>query len=253
MRLDLNIYVAYFDACLASNLREQYAALLSADEIAQWNRFATPILRDRYLVSHALVRCALSRHSQTQPHAWRFSTSANGKPFISAPHGDVGNLRFNLSHNDSVAVIAICHLREVGIDVESRNQDTELLDSSLVLSDTERLALQSISTSARSQCFFEHWTLKEAYLKATGIGFSVPLPSVELDLSIPGKINVSFAPALADVPENWAYFLYQIEPDMVMSLCVERERESDQLNIQLSQIIPLDAVTPMSNRVCRQG
>lgn len=247
------IYIAYFKACLEPGLCAKYTALLSAEEIARRDRLAMPVLRDRYLVSHALVRCALSRHARISPHAWRFSKSMYGKPFVCDSHGDAAGLRFNLSHNDNLAAVAVCDGREIGIDVESLDQSVELLDSPLVLSDAERMFLQLAPQESRLRYFLEHWTLKEAYLKAAGTGLSTPLPGVELDLSRAGIIGASFAPTLADAPDRWAYFQYRIEPDIIMSLCVERRREAEQMDVQVSHMIPLEEVKPLPNVAHRQG
>jgi 4'-phosphopantetheinyl transferase len=67
------------------------------------------------------------------------------------------------------------------------------------------------------------WTFKESYIKARGLGMSVPLDHFSINLTDLDKAPISFD-GIEDLPDRWA--LYRLRPsgDHIMALCVERLR-----------------------------
>jgi len=63
------------------------------------------------------------------------------------------------------------------------------------------------------------WTMKEAYMKAHGMGLSVPVQSFEVDFS-DGAPVLRFLPPLDDRPSRWKLEAQQVE-DHVLSICRE--------------------------------
>ena len=109
-----------------------------------------------------------------------FSLGGFGKPSVVEPAG----LRFNLSHSQSLALIAVDDDADVGIDVELLRpmNDAEALAGSY-FTPAERQALEALAPEARDRAFLTCWTRKEACLKATGLGLSVDTRSFEVGLS----------------------------------------------------------------------
>jgi 4'-phosphopantetheinyl transferase len=54
--------------------------------------------------------------------------------------------------------------------------------------------------------FLRYWTLKEAYLKARGLGIAVHLADVSFTLA-GGDVRVEFLNSLAGTDTNWAFAL----------------------------------------------
>ncbi|WP_376708217.1 4'-phosphopantetheinyl transferase superfamily protein [Bradyrhizobium cenepequi] len=52
--------------------------------------------------------------------------------------------------------------------------------------------------------FFDHWTLKEAYIKAKGRGLDLPLDQFSMLIS-GRKIGIGFGPGIADDPRRWHF------------------------------------------------
>ena len=110
--------------------------------------------------------------------AWRFQRNTYGRPGIQGGISDA-RLRFNLSHTRGLSACAVTQDFDIGIDVEWMNRrlnPEELMD--LVFSLEEARALRSLPLPDQSQRFFVLWTLKEAYIKARGMGLRAPIGPV---------------------------------------------------------------------------
>jgi 4'-phosphopantetheinyl transferase len=88
---------------------------------------------------------------------------------------------FNLSHSGDLALLAVASGRDVGVDVE---QVQPIADADAIAEHyfcaRERDTLRQIDGEARMALFYTYWTRKEAILKATGDGLSLPLDQVDV-------------------------------------------------------------------------
>jgi 4'-phosphopantetheinyl transferase len=195
--------------------------LLAATERARCARFRIAGARHEYLVAHALLRFTLSRYAGVDPSHWMFSTTARGRPEIAVPRGL--RLRFNLSHTSRQVACAVTRERSIGIDVEDIARP---LDHAAIahrfFSSGEVHALRAIPSATRVQRFFELWTLKEAYLKARGIGLSLPLDRFSFETSGPRPVMTILDPALHDEAGRWQFAILQPTPRHVLAVAVER-------------------------------
>src|SRR5262249_49748456 len=108
--------------------RAMLRQLLSDEEKQRLERFHFERDRVLFLIAHALLRIALSRHSIIDPRAWQFRASTYGRPEIIDSRS---RLRFSLSHTRGLAACAIVLDRNIGIDVEhiSRNGPIDVVNS----------------------------------------------------------------------------------------------------------------------------
>lgn len=177
-------------------------AWLTEEERARHRAFVFEKNRREYLATRALVRTALSHVRPAAPETWRFVRSEYGKPEV-APACE---LRFNLSNHPSLVV---CAVREselaLGVDVEPLARGGDVLEiASTVFSERELAELQALPPAARPERAVSLWTLKEAYIKAQGMGLSLPLKDFSFRFA-PERIEISFSKALPDRPERWAF------------------------------------------------
>jgi 4'-phosphopantetheinyl transferase len=184
-------------------LLEAYLGLLSPEERDKQRRFHFERHRRQYLVSHALVRLTLSRYAPVRPEVWSFVTNEYGCPRV---EGEGFGLRFNLSHTDGMAMVAVANNVDVGVDVEN----TERPGETVALADrffapSEVAALRALEVGHQRERFFEYWTLKEAYIKARGMGLSIPLEQFAFELRPGQPPRISFDPRLVDEPEEWQF------------------------------------------------
>lgn len=179
-------------------------AILSAEEQARYARFLVDRPRHEYLVAHALVRAVLSRCAPVAPSAWQFTAGPSGKPEVSGP-GTVP-LRFNLSHTHGLCACAVTRGRAVGIDVEATDRTVSEALLASCLSAEETAVVNRSSGPARASLFLDHWTLKEAYLKARGVGLTVPTSAVSFRLGSGSGATAAFGPEVKDDPSGWQFY-----------------------------------------------
>jgi 4'-phosphopantetheinyl transferase len=162
---------------------------LSADERERASRFRFARDRDRFVGTRGLLREILALYLNAPPERLSFNYGAHGKPFLTGEHS---TLRFNVSHSSDAMLLAVAHLREVGVDVEGVRNIGLAVDElgDTVLSEPEKQALARFRGADRRTTFLRFWTLKEAFIKADGRGVSLPL--ARIDVSAPeGRVAVS--------------------------------------------------------------
>ena len=154
-----------------------FTSTLTAGELARAARFRTLELQRRALLARLVVRRILSWYQPSiAPSDWRFESEARGKPFI---QNQVDKpLYFNLSHSTDTIALTLAPFPLIGVDVEhirsERNHD--LVDiAKHSFSEAEVEALTRLDPAQRSNHFYRLWTLKEAFIKATGEGLSMGL------------------------------------------------------------------------------
>ncbi|GAA1313821.1 4'-phosphopantetheinyl transferase family protein [Saccharothrix xinjiangensis] len=142
--------------------------LLDADERARLARFRDRGALLRHVTGRALARVLLGRELGASPAGVRLTAScercgcANGKPRLAEPRG----VHFSVSHSGDRVVVALSRGADVGVDVEETGPV-----------DPRAAELAGCPAGAG---FHLAWARKEAVLKATGHGLSVPPAAVRL-------------------------------------------------------------------------
>jgi 4'-phosphopantetheinyl transferase len=162
----------------------RWQKLLSSDEAARAARFHSPLDRNRFAASRALLRLLLGSYLQTDPDRLSFSYSKKEKPYLAPPHSESG-ISFNISHSGEVALLAFARRREIGVDVEQLHRNIEI-DSIArrFFSLHEQQQLAALRKEEQFDAFFRCWTRKEAYIKATGEGLSLPLDQFDVSIAV---------------------------------------------------------------------
>lgn len=196
--------------------------LLSPTERARADRFHFKIDCERFTVARAGLRTILGRYLQTNPAAIEFTYGEYGKPQLATVTDEPSQLKFNLAHSYSWALYAFTLGREIGVDIERISP--ELASEEIAkrfFSAIEVELLGRVPSHIRSEAFFNCWTRKEAFLKAKGIGLSLPLNQFDVTLA-------PLAPAVLlrtrwDEGEAmcWSLQTIDLEPDYVGAIAVE--------------------------------
>ncbi len=193
-------------------------ASLSADETQRATRFHFPADRDRFIIAHACLRGILSKYLHCEPDQLSFSTGEYGKPILlSGKH-----ISFNLSHSGDYALIAVTCERKVGIDVEHFRQGVSPEGiAGRYFSQHEITELMTLPPEERRVAFFNGWSRKEAYIKAHGLGLSLPLDSFDVSL-LPNEPAILRA-TRPDQEESarWILISLAVHPDYAGALAVE--------------------------------
>lgn len=191
-------------------------------------RFAND--RVLYTAAHVFLRQTLSQHADVSPADWQFSSNAYGKPAITN-HG-CETLQFNLSHTRGLLACAISQGRAVGVDVERHKplHDLEnLCRTALAAPETAEVLSHSLS-EGQIQRFFTYWTLKEAYIKARGLGLSIPLQQFHFQQTDGGEWRLHCQRALQDHGTHWQFLSQQVENSYHLALAVQ----VDEINAELT-------------------
>ncbi|MBR7071576.1 MAG: 4'-phosphopantetheinyl transferase superfamily protein [Clostridia bacterium] len=101
----------------------------------------------------------------------RYQRGENGKPFFE----NDPQLHFSISHSGTMVAVAFAD-REIGCDIE-KIRDVSMDLAKRFFKEQEYQWLLSLNGEEQRVCFFRYWTLKESYLKATGLGLKLPLNS----------------------------------------------------------------------------
>jgi 4'-phosphopantetheinyl transferase len=153
---------------------------LSAEERVRASRFVFERDRIRFQRARIGLRHVLARYLDVVPADIQFVLNDYGKPRLFG--GDV--LRFNVSHTDDSAVIAVGAFAEIGVDIESRRPQRDLRAlARTVFSVSENDLLSALHGDALLDAFYICWTRKEAYVKALGVGLTLDPASITVGVS----------------------------------------------------------------------
>jgi 4'-phosphopantetheinyl transferase len=204
---EVHVWRLHADQVTNPAMLQRFHALLSSDEAERQTRFAHERTRREYLLARGLARTVLASYTGLRPQALRFTADAFGKPQLCEPPDDP-SVHFNLSHSHGVIVCAVALGRQVGIDVEDAGRRIECLDlAERYFAPAEVAHLRRLAEQHRQAAFFAIWTLKEAFVKATGHGLSFPLDAFAFELERDRLLR--FCPPAA-LPGQWRF--YQFEP-----------------------------------------
>jgi 4'-phosphopantetheinyl transferase len=177
---------------------------VTPEERAKAARFVFPADRRACLAAHWLKRQMLSRADPTTDLlSWRFDYGPHGKPQIAGR----SDLHFNLSHCHGLVACAVRRDGPVGIDVEftSRPAPAEIVAHYFSAAEAAWWRVQPDSEKTRA--FFALWTLKEAFIKATGEGLRRSLQDFTVCVD---RLALLPQGELASQAQSWRF--YQAEP-----------------------------------------
>ncbi len=163
-------------------------ALLDPEERNRAGRLRLPSDRDRFIARRGRLRLLLAEAVGCVPSKISYAHGEFGKPRLEGG----GDLRFNLSHSDGLALCVIGRGVELGCDIERRREEfADEATAERFFALGERRSLRSLPHDRRVHGFFDCWTRKEAYVKALGTGLSCPLDSFEVSLAPRGTSRVA--------------------------------------------------------------
>ena len=155
-------------------------SILSRDEKARAGRFHFEMDRSRYVVARTLLRTILGRYLNVLPQKLVFSYRAAGKPVLGPPFTRT-DLKFNLAHSEDLGLLAVTTATDVGVDVERVRPVPDAAELVLrFFSAREAELFAEVPPELQPPAFFNLWTRKEAWLKATGEGIAHSLKRVEV-------------------------------------------------------------------------
>jgi 4'-phosphopantetheinyl transferase len=237
-RGQIHLWMAFFDEIRDEELLQRYDRLLAPEEREQRRRFHFEIDRHRYLITRALVRAVLSRYAAIEPRGWTFAANAYGKPAIANADRSAQRITFNISHTNSLILLGMTSDGALGVDVENcRARGAPLNISDQIFAPEELAELHALPRTQQHDRFFEYWTLKESYIKARGMGLSIPLGRFSFRFPSETTVRVSMRPELNDHPSRWRFWQFRPAASHLAAVCAEATEASQQLVAR--KVVPL--------------
>ena len=179
--------------------------MLDDAERRRADRFVFAADRSVYTAAHALTRAMLSEATGCGVDVWRYEEGEHGRPELASSCATEG-LRFNISHTRGLVACAIAR-SDVGVDVKAADWRVDFALADSVFAPEEAATLKAAAPEDRRSLFFRFWTLKEAFIKATGEGLRRPLNSFSFTLD---PVRIRFhpergRPARSDDPQLWRF------------------------------------------------
>jgi 4'-phosphopantetheinyl transferase len=194
---------------------ERAVSWLIPSERDRYGRFRRDEDRHMFLLGRVMARLVVGRAAGVAPTAWQWREGARGRPEIASP---ATPLRFNIAHSAGLVVCALSMGREVGIDVEGLTRPP--LDPALIpryCAPEEAADIEAQPDGLWQRRFLTYWTLKEAYLKARGLGIALPLTDIAFSLGS-DSARVVFRESLAGTDDRWTFCLSQPTGDHLMAI-----------------------------------
>jgi 4'-phosphopantetheinyl transferase len=186
---EIHVWLAGLDP--AGTSWDSFADCLSLAERERAARFKFLPDRRRYLIAHAALRSILGMYLSVQPVVLAFDSGPAGKPKLAQDFAG-SQIEFNLSHSGELALIAVTHGSEVGVDIERIQENFDFASiAQRVFTSREVAALHVLPLDLQREAFYKCWTSKEALLKAKGTGLSGSLDEVQIVLTPKARVRVT--------------------------------------------------------------
>ncbi|MFF7553963.1 4'-phosphopantetheinyl transferase family protein [Streptomyces olivaceus] len=167
--------------------RPAVRALLDEGERGRYAALRAPGDRARFAAGRALAKSVLGRLTGAPARSLRFDRTCM---LCGGPHGAPrlagSRYRFSLSHAGEVVVLAVCERGSPGVDVERPGRRDFARLAGRVLSAAEARDFSGLPPGRLDWAGCRYWTRKEALLKATGHGLTLPMR--EITVSGPGRV-----------------------------------------------------------------
>jgi len=214
----------------SSAVLARWRAVLSSDELSCAERYHSDIDRHAYIAAHALLRGLLETVGRRPAASWEFRAEETGKPQIIAPAQGT-TLQFSLSHARGFVACGVARGFALGIDAESRDRrPTEKDVVQAILAPAEVALLNDAPDELRHEKFLCLWTLREAYVKATGTGIRLPREDFWFALE---PLGIRFEDGTGDASQ-WQFFMWS-EARHLLALAVNRDQPVNLVNRMLTQ------------------
>jgi 4'-phosphopantetheinyl transferase len=216
-----DVLVAVFsadDGGMDAGMWTRLRSWLQPEETTRADNYKDMDARAAFLIGRGMARTMLAEVTGVAPGDWRFTEGPHGRPEIASPDTPY---RFNLAHSHGMIACAIARGRDIGVDVEYLDRPDSSHDvAQRACSPDELEDIASAPDDGRKERFLTYWTLKEAYLKARGLGISVHLADVAFTVHTGEPVFVPRG-SLADVDTRWLFRLAQPGPRHLVAVATD--------------------------------
>ena len=160
-------------------------AWLDEEEQARWQRYQHDGPRRRFALCRAALRAVLCKSAWLSAMNSLRLVHPITESRMRSMQGVAAPVSFNVSHSGAHGLIAVAAAGRLGVDVEERStpRDLDGLISS-VLGPDEQAELALARGCRKLHLFFNFWTIKEALIKALGLGLALDMSGFEIPLAM---------------------------------------------------------------------
>ncbi len=211
------------------NLNPQYLkqleTTLSEDEKLRANRFRFPNHRQRFIAARGILRQLLGIYLQSSGEGISFTYNPQGKPQL-APCFSKVNIQFNISHSQDLALYSFSYQQKIGIDLEylRENVDYENI-AQRFFCEREFKLISTCEQEQKKTIFYQLWTAKEAYLKATGEGLTGGLETLEINLDKQGNIYLYSINNEKHLAHDWSLYNFIPETNFIATIALSGKKK----------------------------
>ena len=214
-----DVHVWSFPLGTSRDSLARFESFLSNDERERARRFHFEQHRNHYVAGRGWLRELLGHYLDTSPEQVQFQYGRHGKPLLSAHNSNA--LHFNLAHSDGIALAGVTRAGPLGLDIERIQVLEDMAELvKLFFSPRENSMFQELELQQQLVAFFNLWTRKEAFLKATGEGISQYLKQVEVTF-LPGeRVRFLKLPERFETAEKWTLKDLTVDSDFKAALAI---------------------------------
>jgi len=243
----IQLNYASLDLLNDKSFSTQVFGWLSLAERKRYKRFVSKQQANQFLLARALLRSQLSKRvSGVLPHEWVFVIDDSGKPRLAGGFSHL-NLHFNLSHSEDLVVLALGgglseELGErlnLGVDVECIHRPVfSMALAKRYFAKTELADLMRLNEKEQVKRIAQLWTLKESYLKASGIGIRMPLAKLAFYFDGECGLGLSVLPSwVQSLPAEESSFisLFGLGSDYSLALTIDTDKKVDTSAVTINE------------------
>lgn len=207
---------------------------LQEEEARRFFRLRANRHKLQLLLGQFMVRTLLSAyHPEVAPANWSLVKNVYGKPALNQTSHPLPFF-FNLSHSQGRLVVAVARKDGIGVDIEfcSRTRRFTRIANRYFASEEVR-GLLAVADHQKQERFYRLWTLKEAYIKARGLGLAIPLQKFSFSYADSGEIFVAFEKQLGDDPNAWQFWQKNLDQNYMLAVANMRGKNQPDLQLDL--------------------
>lgn len=169
------VSLAESEACASfESLFRRALQCLPSEDVEKQRRFHFREDSLACVLSRLIIRQVVRTCCQSPWHTIEIERSERGKPYLSIPNAQ---LKFNVSHQGDLVVLASSEKEDIGVDVMRIDEDrsttaqAHIARMANLFSDGELQLMRCAATEREKwMAFYRIWCLKESVLKADGTG-----------------------------------------------------------------------------------
>jgi 4'-phosphopantetheinyl transferase len=188
-------------------------------------------VQESYVISQGGLRLLLAHYLNIPADTIQLGKLNKGKPYSI----DNPKLRFNMSNSGRRVVYAFSMDEEIGIDIERLRELTDLDELIEKNYNTYERDYINKLPERRQYRFFKFWTIKEAYLKAIGVGMQIPPDNLEFSIQNGNYKLQSIKGVAVDIDQDeWIFNHFTLDNEKYVGTVTNKNENA---NITLRSLV----------------